>query len=189
MYGFGNTPALKDYTLQDYCDGAIELINHLSLEDVTVIGHSFGGRVAIRLAASCDKIKSIVLIDSAGMKPRLTLKKIFRNVKYKLRKALRMNTSSCGSSDYRALAPDMRKTFINVIHTYQEEELRHINIPTLIIWGKRDKDTPMYMAKRLARGIKGARLAVLDGGHYSYVDSHSAFIMRLRSFLNGVYFG
>lgn len=189
MYGFGNTPADRDYTLQDYCDGAIEIIDALGMDDVTVIGHSFGGRVAIRLAATCDKVKSAVLVDSAGMKPRFTLKKIIRKVKFKLRKALHMDTQSCGSIDYRALKSNMRKTFINVIHTYQEEELRHINAPTLIVWGKRDKDTPMYMAKRLSRGISGSKLVVIDGGHYAYIDSHKAFISQLRAFLNGVYFG
>lgn len=189
MYGFGDTPSEKVYTLQDYCDGVAQLIDYLKLEDVVIIGHSFGGRVATRLAFQCDKVKAVILTDSAGMKPRITLKKILRTVKYKIRKAMRADVKSCGSDDYRALSGDMRKTFVNIIHTYQESELIHINIPVLIIWGKRDKDTPPYMAKRLKRGIKNSYLVFIDGGHYAYLESQSKFVSEVRAFLNGVYFG
>ena len=189
MYGFGDTPPERIYTLQDYCDSIVQLIQSLKLEDVVIIGHSFGGRVALRLAWQCDKIKAIILTDSAGMKPRISIKKIFRTINYKMKKLLRADVKSCGSDDYRALSGDMRKTFINIIHTYQEKELIHINIPVLIIWGKRDKDTPIYMAKRLKRGIRNSRLVLIDGAHYAYLESHGKFVSEVRAFLNGVYFG
>ncbi|MDE6614081.1 MAG: alpha/beta hydrolase, partial [Clostridia bacterium] len=153
FYGFGESNLPSVLTLDDYAKGVEEIIDKYEMKNVILVGHSFGGRVAILLASRLSKIKSIVLVDSAGLKPRYSIKKSIRKLTYKSKKLLKMDTSNCGSADYRALSGDMRETFKNVVNFYLDGYLERIKCDALIIWGKRDKDTPPYMARRLHRGI------------------------------------
>ncbi|MDE5991247.1 MAG: alpha/beta hydrolase [Clostridia bacterium] len=186
FYGFGESKLPSALTLEDYAKGVEEIIEKYDMSDIILVGHSFGGRVAILLAARTDKIKSIVLVDSAGLKPRNTVKKSIRKLTYKLKKLMKIDTSKCGSSDYRALSGDMRETFKNVVNFYLDGYLKYIKCDALIIWGKKDKDTPPYMARRLNRGIYNSGLIFLEGGHYSYLDCYPQFLAILDSYFNDI---
>ena len=67
------------------------------------------------------------------------------------------------------------------------ELTKEIKVPTIIIWGKYDKDTPMYMARKLNRNIKDSSLVTYPAGHYSYLDCFGSFVDDLYCFLMGVY--
>ena len=186
FYGFGDSPLLGALTLEDYAKGIEELIEYYSMKDVVLVGHSFGGRVAILLASRNNNIKSIVLVDSAGLKPRFSLKKFFKKTTYRLKKALKMDVSKCGSADYRQLSGDMRETFKNIVNFHLDFCLKDIRCSTLIIWGKRDKDTPPYMARRLRKRIYNSGLVFLKGGHYSYLDCYGQFLAILNSYFGDI---
>ena len=109
-----------------------------------------------------------------------------RKLKYKLRKAFGLSTSMCGSEDYRALDEVMKVTFKNVVNLYLEDLLPKIDCPALLIWGKRDNDTPLYMAKRMKRGIKDCGLIILEGGHFSYLDDYATFLAVLESYFKDI---
>ena len=64
--------------------------------------------------------------------------------------------------------------------------LDDIKVPTAIFWGEKDKDTPLYMAKKLTKGIKDSSLFLLDGGHYAYVDDLEKFVSILSAFIKQV---
>jgi pimeloyl-ACP methyl ester carboxylesterase len=186
FYGFGDSVLPNVLTLEDYANGVEEIIDYYQMTNVILVGHSFGGRVAILLASRCDKIKSIVLVDSAGLRPKFSIKRSARKLTYNLKKRLKMDTSKCGSADYRALSGDMRTTFKNIVNFYLDDYLKDIKCDTLIIWGKKDKDTPPYMAKRLKRGIYNSGLIFLEGGHYSYLDCYPQFLAILDSYFNDI---
>lgn len=186
FYGFGASELPRALNLSDYADGVRELIELYSMRDVILVGHSFGGRVAIYEAARSSDIKSIVLVDSAGLKPRFSLKKSIKKMTYRLKKRLKMDVSKCGSADYRALTGDMRETFKNIVNFHLDDRLGNIECDTLIIWGDRDKDTPPYMAKRLHRGIYNSGLIFLQGGHYSYLDCYGQFLAILDSYFGNI---
>lgn len=173
-------------TLDDYADGVEEIINEYGMQEVVLVGHSFGGRVAILLASRLECVKGIVLVDSAGLKPRFSFKRFVRKMNYKVRKFLGLNTQNCGSPDYKKLDGNMRLTFKNVVNRYLDSLLSSIKCDTLIIWGRQDKETPLYMAKKLRRGIKNSGLVILEGGHYSYLDSYAEFLAILRSYFSNI---
>lgn len=77
----------------------------------------------------------------------------------------------------------MRPVFVRIVNTHLDGLLPYINCKTHIFWGKYDRDTPLYMAKRLHRGIVGSTLEVVDGGHYAYIDCNYKFLHRLKSFI------
>lgn len=186
LYGFGKTPhGDKPHTLHDYVLGVIEVLDKEGIDKIDVIGHSFGGRITIMLAfLHPERINKIVLCDSAGLKPRRCLTYYLKIINYKLRKKLGFSTNRCGSSDYLALSGVMRKTFVNVVNFDQSRQLSCVFAPTLIIWGKQDKQTPMYMAKKFKKKIKNSELFVLErAGHFSYADDIVSFTAKVNTFL------
>ena len=112
--GFGQTPEPdQPYGVEDYAQEVKKLIDKLNLKSVTLVGHSFGGRVAIVLSAGgLDCVLRLVLVDSAGIKPRRGLLYKIKISRYKRLKA-RVDSGKLdslvlekfGSDDYRALSP------------------------------------------------------------------------------------
>ena len=188
FYGHGQTSAEHVYFLHDFVDGVKRILEKERAEQVVVIAHSFGGRVALELAIE-QRIKALVIMAGAGVKPRPTAKKLARKCKYALKKLLRRDLSDCGSPDFRALSPLMKRTFVNIVNTYQDDALCGIKKPVLLIWGKKDRDTPPYMAHKMHKGISASRLIVLSGGHFCYLDHAFEVAGYIRNFLNGVYYG
>lgn len=185
FYGFGATPYPGGtLVLDDYVESIAELIRHYEMKNLTVVGHSFGGRVAIKLARYYGyMVDRLVLIDSAGMKPRRCIKYYFKIYKHKILKKLKIRHKS-GSDDYIALSDEMKGTFNNIVNEHLEQHLKYVITPTLIIWGKNDADTPMYMAKRLNRKLIDSTLITLEGaGHYSYLEKPQLVTSIIMSFI------
>lgn len=168
----------------DYAKSIVDLIRYYKMSSAYIVGHSFGGRVAMRLASEYGYLlDGIVLVDSAGLKPRRGLKYYFKVTMHKLLTKLNIKHEA-GSDDYRKLSGVMKETFKNVVNEDQTRELNKITLPTLIVWGDKDKDTPIYMAKRINRSIKNSSLIVFKGeGHFAYLRRNKAFTAILLNFL------
>lgn len=175
---------IKDWNLFSYVSLFISLCEHLKIENCDILGHSFGGRIAtIVCAVRPTLVHSCILANSAGMKPKRNLKYYMQICKYKLLKKLKKDTSNFGSNDYKSLSPEMKKTFSNVVNTHLEDYAKKITTKTLIIWGQKDKETPLYMAKRLKKLIKGSLLKIIpNAGHFSFLDSPIFFCTLLNDF-------
>lgn len=177
--------SILDWNIFTYAGMLMSLCEHLSIEKADFLGHSFGGRIAIIISAvKRSLVRSLVLVDSAGMKPRRKIRYYFRLFSFKIRRYLHLKTSGYGSKDYMALSPEMQQTFKSIVGTYLEVYAKKIFVPTLIVWGKKDKETPLYMAKRLNRLIKDSRLEIIDnGGHFSFLDCPLEFFSIVYQFL------
>lgn len=182
--GFGETPEPNmPYTVRDYSEDLRALLCELSISSAVLVGHSFGGRVAIELAVSHPSlVDKLVLVDSAGCKPRRHIDYYFKIFTHKLLRKIGCKGLK-GSKDYRVLSPVMRQTFKNVVGYYQDDKLPLISCKTAIFWGKNDNETPAYMAKRLNRYIKNSDLFWLEGGHFAYMDDFFRFFSVLLAFL------
>ena len=89
-----------------------------------------------------------------------------------------------GSPDYRALSPEMRKTFVKVISLDLTDRLEQIKAPTLLYWGAQDTETPLWMAQVMQERIPDAGLVVEEGaGHFAYLEHSAKFLRIVRSFL------
>lgn len=171
-----------DWGIYDYAVYIKRVLDGLDIQDPILIGHSFGGRVAIILASQ-KLCKKLILVDSAGIKPRLSVAKKIKIARYKRSVKRGKPLDGAGSEDYNKTDGDGRKVFVRIVNTHLDKLLSHIKCKTLIVWGKADKDTPPYMAKRLHRGIAESELVFLDGGHYSYVDSNFKFVRLVKNFV------
>ena len=86
--------------------------------------------------------------------------------------------------DYAALSPEMRKTFVKVVGYDQSALLSHIKNPTLLIWGDRDTETPLWMGQQMEKEIADSGLVVLEGGtHFAYLEQAARFQTIVRQFL------
>lgn len=181
-FGLSNSPT-RTFVLSDYTDIVVQCLKECGVNKATFIGHSFGGRVCIDIASRTDLAEKIVLIDSAGIKPKRTIAKRINSIKFKFAKLFKKDTKKYYSSDYLALDDSMKKTFANIVSFDLKHKLKHIKCDTLIIWGKDDKDTPLYMAKKLKKHIAKSELIVLDGEHFCYLDNLREVRLIIQSFL------
>lgn len=162
------------WTVSKYTDMVAKLLEYLGVVSYTVVGHSFGGRLALELG---NRAKALVIIDGAGIKPRYSLKRHWRILRYKVCKKLvcwhivsGSRLDKYGSEDYKLLSPVMKQTFVNIVNHDQTKMSKGIRIPTTILWGKSDKDTPLYMAHKLNKNIHNSNLILFSGGHFMYLD-------------------
>ena len=182
--GFGGTPEPeRPYTVKDYADDLLNLLDEVNVQRAVFVGHSFGGRIGIEIASKTpERVKKLVLIDSAGLKPRRKLSYYIKVFTHKFLKKFGFKGLK-GSKDFQILSPVMKETFKNVVGYHQDGELESIQCKTAIFWGKSDKETPPYMAKRLEKGIKNSQLFWLNGGHFAYMDDFFRFFNILLTFL------
>lgn len=179
------------------------LLTKLDFLPCSVIAHSFGGRITIELAASDAALfERIILTGAAGIRDRSDERSARRKSAYQKRRAwvewarkMRIFGSlpdkwqealvqKYGSRDYAALSPEMRKTFVKVVNYDQAEKLRDIRNSTLLVWGDRDTETPLWMGQQMERDIPDSALVVLDGGtHFAYLEQAARFNAIARSFL------
>lgn len=173
------------------------LVKAEKLESPVLVGHSFGGRVAI-LFASRNKADKVILVDAAGIKPRRTLKYYLKVYSFKTGKKFwelilgkekaqaridRMRARR-GSSDYAGASPMMRRILSKVVNEDLTDRLPLISAPALLIWGENDTATPLSDAKKMARLIPDSGLVSFPGcGHYSFLDNPGQFRAVLSSFL------
>ncbi len=189
--GFGESPEPNvPYSVSNYVEVLKNLLDDFEIDELVLVGHSFGGRVAIKFSFfyqhSYKKFK-LCLIDSAGILPRRGVVYYYKIFKFKLLKRFCKNKSKLvkyGSSDFVKLSEVMKKTFISVVNEDLSRFAKFIVKPTLIVWGEKDTETKMFMARKLNRLISGSRLEIILGaGHFSFLDSPNEFIILLDTFI------
>ncbi len=196
MPGFGaSSEPSRPYSVEDYAIWIKHLLDELGINEVIIICHSFGGRVAVKFnMLFSGYVNGIIFIDSAGLKQRFNLrvwinKKRFKIAKFlaKIRLYKKENLAKFGSSDYKSLDRIMKETFVRVISEDLSKEYRQVKCRSLIIWGRSDRDTPMYMAKKINRLVKGSKLITLTGGHFAYIENKYRVQSLINKFLGELY--
>jgi len=185
-----------------YAHVIIEYMNGKGLKTANILGHSFGGRVCLQLAAHFpDRIEKVVLMDAAGLKPHRSLAHKLRLFKIKSIGSFIRTTRSLtgekinkkwhgwfsskyGSTDYKS-ASDMKNVLVKTVTEDQAENAKKIKHPTLLIWGENDQATPLDQAHRLKSYIANSELLVLENkGHMPYESLGSHLIVyHLRNWL------
>ncbi len=193
LWGFGESDMPSPQaTIYDYAEGIYRFIRKVIGEPTVIIGHSFGGRIGLILG-SRSLVSGLVLVDSAGLKPRLSFAQKLRIRRYKrLRNLVELDRVDArklerfGSRDYRNLPEGLRGVFVRVVNEDLAKFAQMVDKPTLILWGRSDRTTPPRMARKLCRLISGSRLVWLHGGHFSYLDSPRNFLIQCKIFLNNL---
>jgi pimeloyl-ACP methyl ester carboxylesterase len=140
------------------------------------------------------KCEKLVICGGAGVPKKKSLLFRARLLGYKCLKVLgrlpafkplyEKQRQKRASADYKNASPVMRRTLVNLINSDMRKKLSRIDAETLLIWGERDTDTPLYMGRAMEKLIKGSGLAVINNaGHYSFLDNWPQFSAVLDAFL------
>ncbi len=187
--GFGQSSEPDDAwdTLQ-YVSFLKNFIEELKLDKIILIGHSFGGRIAL-LYASLYQVEKLICLASPYCK-ELTKESWKVKVYKKLKNVPVLNIianyirKTNGSSDYNNATLIMRGVLVKAINTNLTEDVKKIKAPTLLIWGENDTAVPVKRAYELGNLIKDAGVIVYSGAsHYAYLERLGEIINVIDSFL------
>ena len=193
--GFGESrEPERPYSVFDYVQELKMFLDKFEIEKLILVGHSFGGRVAIKFSSIYQQDYfdfKLCLVDSAGIKPRRGCGYYVKIYKYKLLKKIAKShkniekyIAKLGSDDYKNLSPIMKESFKLIVNEDLSCDAKSIKIPTIIVWGENDKDTKLYMARKLNKLIKYSDLFIIEGaGHFSFLDNPQEFLIILDTFI------
>jgi pimeloyl-ACP methyl ester carboxylesterase len=197
--GFGKNALVKEeLVFEDYIAFVEEFIKEKKLEKTILLGHSFGGRIAIAFTAKHPKLVSkLILVSASGIPRKLSIKKMVAQKMAKIGKVvlslpgLKVLYEPFRGILYRVIgemdyykARDLAKTFKNVYRVNVIEDLPKIHVPTLIVWGEDDAFTPLADGKLMHEKIKNSRLiTVKDEGHKFPYASPQKFVRKVLPFI------
>lgn len=196
-HGQSGKPSLPEgWSVTEYAAWLKEFLALVGIEKCDIVAHSFGGRVAVRLAAEEPALVRKLILTGA---PCVMKKQsFFGKCKAFL---IRMGVGLCsvlpggkrlrarlqfafGSADYRALSEEMRKTFVRVVTQDLRPYLKKIQAPTLLIWGTKDTAAPLWMAQEMEKEIPDAALIPMEGNsHFAYLERLGEFVKIMKTFL------
>ncbi len=151
----------KEFTIKDYVKWADREIP----DGAVALGHSNGGRILLNLCAEKpDKLKHLILLDSAGIYEPSTRKKMVERLA-KMGKPLKKVPiidkafhKITGSTDYSRAPENMKVTLANMLASDKDLDLSKVETPTFILWGKKDTTTPPRQATAMYEKLPHAEL-------------------------------
>ncbi len=200
--GFGRSERPNWVTRPD--DAAyivLDLVDHLNLQNVPVIGFSYGGWIAAEVATKDDSfISKLVLVGSYGIKVGgpfdVDIKDLWVNSSDKVRSWV-WHDAKKGERDYTSMSDDQltiiarnKETFARFcwepyMHNPKlKHRLHRIQVPTLVVWGEQDGLTTKDYGKAYADHIPGAQFkTIAEAAHYPHMEQPEAFLKEARAFL------
>jgi len=194
--GFGSCPRPESvWSPLDYAKWVSNIIKEHKISNPIIVGHSFGGRIAIVLAATNPEIKAIVLEGTPGLRPPMKLKNkvasaLIRAIKRtgipKENVPFYIQVSNKIQSDDYKLAGDLKPIFTATINFGLISYISKIKIPTLLIWGQNDTEVPISIGEAIHRLIKGSKLKVVpNASHFTHLEKPALFSGYIRNFIDG----
>jgi pimeloyl-ACP methyl ester carboxylesterase len=143
---------------------------------VVVVGHSLGGRVAVRLAAARpDLVAALVLsgaplVATSGRRRRapaaFRLARLARRAHLVGEARMERARRRHGSADYRAAEGVMRDVLVRMVNEGYDDALAALRCPVELVWGDDDAEAPPAVARAVADAVPGSRLTLCPGaGH------------------------
>ena len=172
LLNFGDSEIIDEpLTFNDYVDSIVSFLKEKQIKVDIIVGHSFGGKLAIYLTkyieASC-----LILFAPSIYNKRRGLKYYSKILFYKIIKRIKIfkkYLNKFGSDDYKSLSGSMKKTMSNIVNFSVAEQVEKYNNPILLIFGSNDNITPLYLAKKIKKKAKDAYLFKIAGDHFAFL--------------------
>jgi pimeloyl-ACP methyl ester carboxylesterase len=189
---------IGDYSLGAFASGLRDFLAALDVPRATIVGHSFGGGIAMQLAYQhpeiCDRL---VLVSSGGLGREVSwmLRLLTLPGAEQLMPLIFPRMVAARGDDLRRFLDrrgvrSPRRTIRGVIEpggqivSALDRLYLAANLPTLVVWGDRDDIIPVTHATVAHDAIAGSRLEILDGvGHFPHVEAPDRFLCVLTDFL------
>jgi pimeloyl-ACP methyl ester carboxylesterase len=212
--GFGLTgpSPTNDYSLDGYVRFTLAMLDHLGVRRCVLAGNSLGGTIALATAlAAPERIERLVLVDSGGHPAapasvpigfRIAQTPVLKNlVLFSLPRSVIESSVRNVYGDPSRVTPELVDRYFDLTlragnRAAVIERLRQIppnqiapriptlKVPTLILWGERDRLIPIESGRLFAQEIAGSRLVVYaDLGHVPQEEDPARTVEALRTFI------
>jgi len=193
--GFGeNFPPPKPWSIDEYVNWVKEFCEKQNLSQFFLLGHSFGGAVAIKfLSKYSQKVKKLILVDSSGIRRKTFKKEILKKISGFVKKVSyrplfnpirKIFYKFFFRSDYFYTEGVMKDTYLNIINEDLSSYLSCISLPTLIIWGENDRLTPVKDAYLMKEKIAGSSLEIIpEIGHNPHREAPEKLVAAITGFI------
>jgi len=176
--GFGKSEPLDmPWNSNRYINWIEKFLKELNLNEFYLLGHSFGGALASKIAIKYpQRVQKLFLVSAAVVRKKTAKKdvsakaskliKIFSFLPYYglFRKAV--YKFIVRKSDYVYVEGVMKETYLNVIAEDMSFQIPFIKVPTIIIWGDKDEFTPPEDAYFIEKHIKNSKLIMIPGADH-----------------------
>lgn len=177
LAGFGKSSSHTALDSYGYLEIVREFLTSIDFVPDTIVGHSFGGKIATLLNPP-----KLVLLSSAGIVKQKSLK-----VRCKIRLAkifgflkLGFLTKLLRTKDATNLPDHMYQTLKNVVDEDFSTHFANRKLPTIIFWGKDDTATPLISGKRIHNLISGSQFIECDGDHFFFLKHAKTIANQLK---------
>ena len=197
--GFGSSQVPgRAFSLMDYAKFVRDFCNKIGFNNIDfIIGHSNGGAIAIKIVSmNLLSPKKIILIVASGIRGGKTGKKFAVSILAKagkvitsplpksMKKQIRSKAYKTIGSDY-LVAEHMQETFKNVVSEDVSNDAKNISIPTLLIYGQQDDQTPPTIGLKYHELIEGSEIEIVeDAGHFIQLEKPQITIDLIRKFIS-----
>jgi len=197
--GFGKTPPPpRVWERKDYIDFILSFLESLRIDTFFLVGHSFGGSLAVMLSKRCpERIKKIIFLDASGVKPKINPKTMIifwmariGNAVFSPKHLRRFKDAARNlfyiflrNRDYVKAKGIMRETIKNVFAEDLLPELSDVKNQTLIVWGEIDRMVPLKYGRIFNEKIAGSVLKTLPKvGHSPHLEVPEELSRIISSF-------
>lgn len=197
--GFGKSQnPTRPFHLKDYTDVITQCLHKLDIVDPILVGHSFGGKIAVKVAAQKEcTLSGLILVDASGLphtsfvtQTKITIAKTVKPVMdLPFMQGIRSHLLRMSGSDDYIATPALRETFVNIISEHIEYDLPQITAKTLIVWGGNDENayTPVSDVTVFHKLIPQAEVHIIEGaGHYCFLDAPHEFESTINEFVSSL---
>lgn len=203
MPGFGKSELPeKPLALKDYAYFLHEYLLRHKIKNPILVGHSFGGRVALRYQEMYPKsTRALILSGTPGFTPIAKTKLLLFIFLAKFGKQIfslpifskfqesvrRWYYYFVGAKEYFKANGAMRETFKNVVREELVTSMKVVVAPCLLVWGENDIIVPSYIAEKMIKVIKNSKLVVIPGvDHGVPFKQPKLFVEAIKEFLENL---
>ncbi len=193
--GFGlSEPPPAVWGTDEYTEMVLAFLSEWGWKRTDIIAHSFGARVAVKLAVAGDGTKAgkLLLTGAAGIKRKSSIP-LYKTIISKVGKVAGLFGppgkwvkdalySVIGSADYLS-AGSMRSVLVKVVNENIESLYPAVKNETLLIWGEDDSATPLEDGRKMHSLLPNSKLETIpSAGHYAFAEKPEQFISMADRF-------
>ena len=205
-HGMSEEVPRESLTVADMAHDVARLAEELELRDFALLGHSFGGFVALRVALDHRAgLKALVLVSTAAAVPDARAAPDLARVlaaRPAGEEAMRRAVEAAAPSWFadadgpyvgewlRKLAPSVLRPDVLLALAETDvdpglaDRLAEVDVPVVVVGGRHDRGCTVAASEALATAIPGARLAVFEeSGHLPFVEEQERFLDVVRRFV------
>ena len=184
--GFGQIAPLKEaFSVFDYAEWTKEALGLLGVVRPHVVAHSFGCRVAVKMAKGDGQVfDKILLTGPAGVilkrgtkyRTKVRLYRLVRKI------APRFAEKHFGSREYRSLSPLMKESYKKIVNEDLRGDAAEIENEVLLVEGERDTTTPPEEAEAYLSVLQRGKMKRMEGGHFAFAEYPVSFNLIAEEF-------